>query len=212
MLSIEYREFTGPHPTGLVGTHIHFLDPVDAHKTVWHINYQDLLAVGKLFTSGRLHMDRVISLAGPLVKNPRLIRTRLGVNIEDLVKGELERKECRIISGSVLSGRRAAAWANFLGRYHNQVTVLQEGGETALSRLARPWVRRLFSHQRVCLFVFQKTQVFIDHLAAWQPKGHDTHRVLPECYPSGHFSCAAAQSLTGGGHRPGAVAGLPGIG
>jgi len=125
---IRIARFAGPHPAGLVGTHIHFLDPVDAHKTVWHLNYQDVIAIGKLFTTGRLWTERVISLAGPAVKHPRLLRTRLGACTTDLLRGELKDIDCRIISGPVLSGRRAAGgWGMFLGRYHLQLTVLQEG-------------------------------------------------------------------------------------
>jgi Na+-transporting NADH:ubiquinone oxidoreductase subunit A len=86
---ITIAEFQGRHPAGLVGTHIHCLDPVSAAKTVWHLNYQDVIAIGKLFTTGRLWTERTISLAGPLIRTPRLIRTRLGANTEELVDGEL---------------------------------------------------------------------------------------------------------------------------
>ncbi len=127
--SVTVAEFDGPHPSGLVGTHIHFLAPVHGNRTVWHIGYQDVIAAGKLFTTGRLPVERVIALAGPAVKRPRLIRTRLGASTNELVQDELADAECRVISGSVLSGRRAAEWSAYLGRYHNQVSVLTEGRE-----------------------------------------------------------------------------------
>lgn len=127
--SVTLADFSGPHPCGLVGTHIHFLDPVSATKSAWHLHYQDVIAIGRLFTSGRLYTGRIISLAGPMVLRPRLIRTRLGASTDALVAGELEDRECRVISGSVLSGRRAAGWASYLGRYHSQVSVIREGGE-----------------------------------------------------------------------------------
>ncbi len=122
-------EFAGPHPSGLVGTHIHFLDPVGPKKSVWHIQYQDVIAIGKLFTTGRLWTERIIALAGSVVLKPRLLRTRLGARTEDLVEGQLEQVRCRVISGSVLSGHWAIGWATFLGRYHTQITVIPEGGE-----------------------------------------------------------------------------------
>nr|MBS0020976.1 Na(+)-translocating NADH-quinone reductase subunit A [Gammaproteobacteria bacterium] len=127
--SVEVAEFAGPHPAGLPGTHIHFLDPVSAIKTVWHLNYQDVIAIGKLFTTGRLWVERVIALAGPCVVRPRLLRTRLGANTEELVGGELRPGEVRVISGSVLSGHRAAGWARFVGRYHTQLSVIREERE-----------------------------------------------------------------------------------
>jgi Na+-transporting NADH:ubiquinone oxidoreductase subunit A len=121
--------FAGPHPAGLAGTHIHFLDPVAANKSVWHLNYQDAIAIGKLFTTGRLWVERIIALGGPPVLRPRLLRTRLGANTDDLLDGELQDLECRAISGSILSGRRALGWASYLSRYHTQLSVLAEGRE-----------------------------------------------------------------------------------
>jgi Na+-transporting NADH:ubiquinone oxidoreductase subunit A len=129
IVGVSMQEFDGPHPAGLAGTHIHFLDPVSDQKTVWSINYQDVIAVGRLFTTGRLYPERVISLAGPAVKNPRLIRTRVGADIGQLVKTDLERVNMRVISGSVLSGRQASGGYAFLGRLHLQVSAIAEGRE-----------------------------------------------------------------------------------
>ncbi|MFU2077315.1 Na(+)-translocating NADH-quinone reductase subunit A [Avibacterium endocarditidis] len=127
--NLAVHDFGGPHPAGLSGTHIHFIDPVSATKTVWYLNYQDVIAFGRLFTTGELYNDRVISLAGPQVKNPRLIRTQLGANLAQLTKGELKEGENRIISGSVLSGHKAEGAVDYLGRYALQVSVIAEGRE-----------------------------------------------------------------------------------
>ena len=129
MDQVEVHDFAGPHPAGLVGTHIHFLDPIGGDKTVWHLNYQDVIAIGKLFTSGLLWVERVISIAGPMVKRPRLLRTRLGANTEELLKNETENKQSRVISGSILSGHLASNWASYLGRYHQQISVIEEPTE-----------------------------------------------------------------------------------
>jgi Na+-transporting NADH:ubiquinone oxidoreductase subunit A len=130
--NVSVQEFGGPHPAGLVGTHIHFLAPVDATRTVWHLNYQDVIAIGRLFTSGRLSPERIVAFGGPQVFNPRLIRTRLGASLGDLVKDELRTGESRLVSGSILSGHHAAGTTAFLGRYHLQVSVLREGREREL--------------------------------------------------------------------------------
>ncbi len=122
----EQAEFAGPHPAGLVGTHIHFLDPVSLHKTVWHIGYQNTMAIGRLFREGRLSTERVIALGGPMVENPRLVRTRRGASTADLLEGELKPGNARVISGSVLSGHRASGMLGWLGAYHNQISVLTE--------------------------------------------------------------------------------------
>jgi len=124
-----YHAFNGVHPAGNVGTHIHFLKPVNESRTVWHIGYQDVIAIGKLFTTGHLFTERVVSLAGPLVKAPRLIKTRLGANIDQLTKNQIDENDERVISGSVFNGFIAVHHRAYLGRYHNQVSVLAEGRE-----------------------------------------------------------------------------------
>ena len=147
---LQQASFAGPHPAGLAGTHIHFIEPVDAHKTVWYLNYQEVIAIGKLFTSGRLWTERIVALGGPQVKQPRLLRTRLGACIEELVAGELQSGDNRAISGPVWSGRRAAGWSSYLGRHHLQVCVLKEGTEREfMGWLAPGWKK--FSQINVML-------------------------------------------------------------
>ncbi|NOQ35643.1 MAG: Na(+)-translocating NADH-quinone reductase subunit A [Methylococcaceae bacterium] len=129
---VETAEFSGVHPAGLPSTHIHFLNPVNAEKFAWHLDYQAVIAIGALFTTGKLNVERVVSLAGPAVKKPRLLRTRVGANTNDLVENELEDGENRVISGSVLYGREAADWASYLSCYALQVSALKEGRDREL--------------------------------------------------------------------------------
>lgn len=129
---VETADFSGPHPAGLPSTHIHFIDSVNIEKNVWHIDYQAVIAIGALFSTGKINVERIISLAGPTVKKPRLLRTRVGANTDDLVSGELEKVENRVISGSVLFGHEAVDGMAYLGCYSNQVSVLKEGREREL--------------------------------------------------------------------------------
>ncbi len=141
---VSIAEFDGPHPSGLPGTHIHFLQPVHAGRSVWYLNYQDVIAVGRLFTLGRLVPERIIALGGPSVRQPRLLRTRMGAAVAGLLENQLEPGEVRVISGSVFSGYRAAGWAAYLGRYHLQLSVLPEGRQRELLGWIMPG-RRKFS-------------------------------------------------------------------
>lgn len=129
---VSVEEFGGPHPAGLPGTHIHFLDAVGAKKTVWHINYQDVIAIGYLATHGEIDNRRVVSLAGPAAKNPRLVRTIMGADLNELTAGELASGEVRVISGSVLNGTHAQGVHAFLGRFHVQVSLIREDREKRL--------------------------------------------------------------------------------
>jgi Na+-transporting NADH:ubiquinone oxidoreductase subunit A len=150
---IRIVSFAGPHPSGLPGTHIHFLEPVHIDKVVWHVNYQDVIAIGRLFTTGRLDVTRIVALAGPPLVRPRLLRTRLGANIDDLTHGELQKGTLRVVSGSALSGRRAAGWAGYLGRYHSQISVFAEGYRREFFGWLTPGARK-FSANRIYVSSF----------------------------------------------------------
>lgn len=126
---VKAQVFGGVHPAGNVGTHIHHLAPVSVNKVAWTVGYQDVIAMGELFVTGALNPFRVVSLAGPQVADPRLIRTRIGANLEEMTAGQLIAGGNRLVSGSVFGGRTAKGPVAYLGRYHSQVSVLTEGTE-----------------------------------------------------------------------------------
>jgi Na+-transporting NADH:ubiquinone oxidoreductase subunit A len=150
---LQVEEFEGPHPAGLPGTHIHFLHPVSAKRTVWTIGVQDVIAIGRLFTTGRLNPERIVSVAGPPVLDPHLVRTRMGAAVAPLVEAQLRPGKIRVLSGAILSGFRAAGWAAYLGRYHNQVSALYEPTEREFLGWIRP------GHKK-----FSVTRAFISSL------------------------------------------------
>ena len=106
---VTLESFSGPHPAGLVGTHIHFLQPASIKRPVWHIGYQDVIAYGKLFTTGEVFTDRAVAVAGE-----------------------------GVISGSVLHGHTADDDHAWLGRFHNQVSVIPEGNYKEFLGWIRP--------------------------------------------------------------------------
>lgn len=145
---VEVRAFGGCHPAGLAGTHIHFLEKVNQQRLVWTVGYQDVIAIGYLLLQGRLLTERIIALGGPGVKEPRLLRTRLGACLSELVAGQLLAGEQRVISGSVLCGRKAEGALDFLGRYHNQVSVVGESRQREFLGWGMPGFKK-FSVKRV---------------------------------------------------------------
>lgn len=156
---VRVESFGGPHPAGLPGTHIHFLEPVGPGKVVWYLNLQDVIAIGAYLETGRLDPRRIISLAGPRVKNPRVLETRLGVDLLELTDGELEGDNNRIVSGSILYGRHAKTPVNFLGRYSNQVSVLEEGNKRDFLGWQKPGFDK-FSTTRVFAAAMMKNKLF----------------------------------------------------
>lgn len=144
--AISAHGFAGPHPAGLPGTHIHFLDPPSAGKVVWTIWYQDVIAIGKLLMTDKLDASRVVALSGPLVRKPRLVRTVMGASITDLTEDELAPAvSARLISGSILSGRAGEGVSAYLGRYDRQITVIEED----TTQIPMGWIRPMGSKYAV---------------------------------------------------------------
>jgi len=142
------EKFAGKHPAGLPGTHIHFLDPIAKQKVVWHIEAQDVVAIGSLFLTGELYTDRIVSLGGPGVENPRLLKTRVGADLTALTSGEIKEGEQRIVSGSVFSGHAADGPTAFLGRYHQIISVLPESKDRVFLGWTSP-AKRYYSIKNV---------------------------------------------------------------
>ncbi|MPY22770.1 Na(+)-translocating NADH-quinone reductase subunit A [Shewanella psychropiezotolerans] len=150
----QVEEFAGKHPAGLVGTHIHFLLPASVNRTVWHVGYQDVIAIGQLFTTGELNTQRVVAIAGPKASKPRLVRTQLGASFTELTANETLDGDVRVVSGSVLSGRTAIGPHAYLGRFHLQVSMLEEGREQEFIGWAMPGSDK-----------FSITRSFLGHLS-----------------------------------------------
>lgn len=176
---VTVAEFAGPHPAGLAGTHIHFLDGAGMQKPVFWANYQDVAAMGDLFLTGRLNPARVVALGGPVATRPRLLRTRLGACLTDLVAGQVAAGvEARVVSGSLLSGHTAAPPVDFLGRWDLQVCVLREGRERELLGWQSPGANK-FSVKRVFLSALSPAKRF-----AFDTNTHGSPRAM---VPVGSF-------------------------
>ncbi|GAB1062008.1 MAG: Na(+)-translocating NADH-quinone reductase subunit A [Shewanella algae] len=149
----QVEEFAGPHPAGLPGTHIHFLMPASARRSVWYLGYQDVIAIGQLFTTGELNNQRVVAITGPKAKSPRLVRTLLGASTQALTQDEAD-GQVRVISGSVLNGRTAIGPHAYMGRYFQQLTLIEEGTEKEFFGWVMPGADK-----------FSITRAFLGHLS-----------------------------------------------
>ncbi|WP_295453585.1 Na(+)-translocating NADH-quinone reductase subunit A [uncultured Pseudophaeobacter sp.] len=143
---VEVVGFDGPHPAGLAGTHMHFIEPPTSTKTVWSIGYQDVIAIGRLLNTAVVSAERIVALSGPLVSKPRLVRTTVGASMADLLAGELDNSVApRVISGSILSGRAGQGADGYLGRYARQITVIEEDHK----QIPMGWIRPMASKYAV---------------------------------------------------------------
>lgn len=145
LAEVDAVNFSGPHPAGLAGTHIHFLTPPQADQFVWTIGYQDVIVIGRLMLTGTYDASCIISLAGPACADPRLVRTVAGASLADLCADDLPDYPVRMISGSVLSGRAGEGDDAYLGRYARQVTLIEEDKK----QIPMGWIRPMLSKYAV---------------------------------------------------------------
>jgi len=138
---VNHHFFKGPHPAGNVGIQIHHIDPIQKGDTVWYVNLQDLLILGRLFHEGRYRADRLVALTGSCVTWPHYLRAMTGQRMSDLVGGRLK-EQCRIIQGNVLTGQTSSA-DDFLSFYTNQITAIPEGDQPEFLGWLLPGINKL---------------------------------------------------------------------
>ncbi len=146
---VELSTFSGPHPAGNIGIQIHHIDPVNKGESVWYVNLQDVVGIGKLFTDGHYAPDRIVAVAGSEVEKPRYNRVRSGASITNLVKKNVKGDNVRYISGNPLTGSRIDA-NGYLGYYDSTITVLPEGDRYQFFGWLAPGLKK-FSFSRTFL-------------------------------------------------------------
>jgi Na+-transporting NADH:ubiquinone oxidoreductase subunit A len=121
--------------SGLPGVHINALCPIGfAGGEVWHIGYQEVISLGHLMLGGTAWRERVISIGGDAVSQPRNLRVPPGASISELLAGELHDGAVRILSGSVVRGLVASEGEAYLGSGHRQISALSETGSNASNK------------------------------------------------------------------------------
>jgi Na+-transporting NADH:ubiquinone oxidoreductase subunit A len=145
----EVSYFSGPHPSGNVGVHIHHLDPLHKGKLIWFVNLQDVITIGKLFETGQYRPDRIVALTGSEVLLPQYYRVKTGASISEMVRDNVKPGNLRYISGNVLTGTKITS-SGFIGFYDNQVTIIPEGDYYEFFGWAKPGTDK-FSFYRAFL-------------------------------------------------------------
>lgn len=126
--NVQKHYFSGPHPAGNVGTHIHYLDSINKGDIIWYIDPQEVARIGQFFAEHILQFGKTAALTGPVIKNPGYFNTVYGADLTALLTDNLTQENVRVISGSVLSGSKLEDSPTL--RFHDQqITVIAEGGQ-----------------------------------------------------------------------------------
>ncbi|MBN4071163.1 Na(+)-translocating NADH-quinone reductase subunit A [Crocinitomix catalasitica] len=135
---VQINTIHGKHPVGNVGTQIHHIDPLNKGEFVWTVNAQDVAIIGRVISSGKFDLSKVVAVTGSAAKNPRYVKTTIGTSIAKIMENNVEGDNVRYISGNVLTGEKIRA-DGYLGFYHSQITVIPEGNE-AKFMLTKGWM------------------------------------------------------------------------
>ena len=129
---VKVTKYEGPHPAGLVGVHIHHLDPIDKGEHVWTISPEHVVIIGRLFLTGNYDARMVVALSGKEIKQRKYVQTIVGASVKELLDENLsDDVPVRIISGNVLTGTKIEA-DGYMGFFERQITAIREGIEPEL--------------------------------------------------------------------------------
>ena len=123
---VEMHYFKGPHPSGLVGTHIRKIEPLRQGRAIWYLNAGDVVALGEFLKKGVFPVYRIVAMTGSGIIKRKYLKTRIGIQMTALLSDRLGKGQYRIISGNVLTGKEVDS-EGFLGFYDTSVTVIPEG-------------------------------------------------------------------------------------
>ncbi|WP_298479099.1 Na(+)-translocating NADH-quinone reductase subunit A [uncultured Maribacter sp.] len=136
--NIELHKVSGPHPSGLVGTQINKISPINKGEVVWTVSAQDLVIIGELLLSGKFNAERIVALVGSSVKAPKYYTTTIGAEISTfLYASGVNSENIRVVNGDVLTGSKSSPDGN-LGYYNGTVSVIPEGDDYELFGWNKP--------------------------------------------------------------------------
>jgi Na+-transporting NADH:ubiquinone oxidoreductase subunit A len=123
---VEVHDFQGPHPSGLVGTHISRIQPMKLAETCWALRLQDVARLGEWVRTGKYPAKTVVALSGSAAPTRKYYRVRQSAEVSALNGGKAIGGDVRIIDGTVLHGTAVAADAA-IGSRCTTLTVIPEG-------------------------------------------------------------------------------------
>ncbi len=123
---VVHHRFSGPHPAGNVGIHIHHIAPIrNRDDIVWYIALQDVLRIGRLFLKGKLPVEKIVTIGGESIEKRHYVKTRQGMMLKDILWDNRLEDNSRLVSGDVLTGLKSLP-EDPLGYYHEIISVIPE--------------------------------------------------------------------------------------
>lgn len=177
--NVTVTAFDGPHPAGNVGVQINHIAPINKGETVWTIDPQAVIFIGRLFNTGRVDLTRTVAITGSEVKKPAYCKLKVGALLTDVLADNVNKdKELRYISGNPLTGKQISA-NGFLGAFHSQVTVIPEGNDV---HEMLGWIMPRFNQFSVSHSYFSWLMGKKEYTLDARVKGGERHMIMANEY------------------------------
>jgi Na+-transporting NADH:ubiquinone oxidoreductase subunit A len=157
-LNVNQYVIEGKYPAGNSSIHIQNIKPLTKNTKTWTINWQDVVRIGNSMKSGNFCFDKYVSICGPACDEPRVVKTNLGANMEELTAGILSNNSRRV-SGSLLYGRSGDSYSDYLTRYSNQISLVSDERKATFFNWLQPGFEN-HSNSNVFLSSFLKPEKF----------------------------------------------------
>ncbi|MCF0191397.1 MAG: Na(+)-translocating NADH-quinone reductase subunit A [Marinilabiliaceae bacterium] len=196
---VTITKFSGKHPSGCVGIQINNVQPINIGERVLTIGVQEVVAIGKMFTTGILDFGRIVVVCGSEIKKPAYIRTIVGAQLTNILKDNIASDNVRVISGDVLTGTQTAT-DGYLGYYDDQVSVIPEGNDYEFMGWAMPGFNKFSNHKTFLSWLTGNKSYKLDtnmhgERRAFVVSG-ELDEVLPmDIYPEFLFKAIMAQDI-----------------
>lgn len=177
--NVTVTAFDGPHPAGNVGVQINHIAPINKGETVWTIDPQAVIFIGRLFNTGRVDLTRTVAITGSEVKKTAYCKLKVGALLTDVLADNVNKdKELRYISGNPLTGKPISA-NGFLGAFHSQVTVIPEGNDV---HEMLGWIMPRFNQFSVSHSYFSWLMGKKEYTLDARVKGGERHMIMANEY------------------------------
>ena len=157
-LNVNQYVIEGKYPSGNSSIHIQNIKPLTKNTKTWTINWQDVVRIGNSMKSGNFCFDKYVSICGPACDEPKVVKTNLGANMEELTAGILS-NNLRRVSGSLLYGRSGDSYSDYLTRYSNQISLVSDERKATFFNWLQPGLEN-HSNSNVFLSSFLKPEKF----------------------------------------------------
>ena len=158
---VQVHDFDGPHPSGLVGTHIAEIQPLKAGEVAYAISLIDVARLGHWHRTGQYPTHTVVAACGSEVQDRKYFRVRQNAAIATVTGGTAPSGDVRIINGDVLNGVVAEP-TGYLGFCNKTLTIIPEGTDQRdLFGWAVPQFGKMTNHLSVN-FGLKKKEYVVD--------------------------------------------------